>query len=45
MKQDAIINQLARISGRSRKQVIEVLKKMSQMPEVQKEIRNYSKKS
>lgn len=40
MKQDAFINQLAKISGCSRKKVIETLKMMSGMPEVQEEIKN-----
>ena len=44
MNQDAFINQLARISGGSRKQVIEALKKMSQMPDVQKELRKYEQR-
>lgn len=39
MNQDKIINQLAKISGGSRKQVIETLRRMSQMPDVQKELR------
>ncbi len=37
MKQDAVINQLAHITGASRKQVIEALQKMRSIPEV----RNY----
>lgn len=45
MNQDKLINQLAKISGGSRKQVIETLKKMSQMPDVQKEIRMMSSKN
>lgn len=39
MNQDALINTLARISGGSRKQVLDALKTMSQMPEVQKLIK------
>lgn len=39
MSQDAIINRLAHISGKSRKEVIEVLKMMSAMPEVKKELK------
>ena len=37
MKQDAVINQLAHITGASRKQVIDALQKMRSIPEV----RNY----
>lgn len=46
MNQDAIINQLAHITGKSRKQVIETLKKMSSLPEVRKELERtkYEKK-
>lgn len=44
MNQYKIINQLAKISGGSRKQVIETLKRMSQIPDVQKELRKYDKK-
>lgn len=40
MNQDAIINQLAHITGSSRKQVIETLKKMSGMPEVKRYLKN-----
>jgi hypothetical protein len=36
---DSFINYLAKVSGGSRKQVLDVLKRMSQMPEVQKEIK------
>lgn len=39
MNQDQFINKMAQISGKSRKEVIAVLKKMSQMPEVQEEIK------
>ena len=39
MNQDAIINRLAHISGKSRKEVIEVLKMMSAMSEVKKELK------
>lgn len=39
MNQDMIINQLAHISGKSRKEVIQALRAMSSMPEVQKTIR------
>lgn len=41
MNQDAFINKLAHITGGTRKQVLNVLKTMSQMPEV----RNKLKKS
>ena len=37
MNQDAVINQLAHITGASRKQVIDALQKMRSIPEV----RNY----
>ena len=37
MNQDALINQLAHITGASRKQVIDALNKMRSIPEV----RNY----
>ena len=40
MNQDSIINQLAHITGSSRKQVIEALKKMSGMSEVRKYLKN-----
>lgn len=36
MKQDAVINQLANITGKSRKEVIEALRRLNAMPEVQK---------
>jgi hypothetical protein len=39
MNQDAVINQLAKITGKSRKQVIDTLKRMSQMPEVKEFIK------
>ena len=38
MNQDAMINRLAHITGCSRKQVIDTLKKMSGMPEGRKEL-------
>lgn len=38
MNNDAFINHLAHITGCSRKQVLDVLKKMSSMPEVKKEL-------
>ena len=38
MKQDAIINRLAKITGCPRKQVIDTLKKMSSVPEVRREL-------
>ena len=40
MNQDMIINRLAHISGKSRKEVIQALRAMSSMPEVQKAIRS-----
>ena len=36
MNQDMMINQLAHITGKSRKEVIATLKRMGQMPEVKK---------
>ena len=39
MNQDMTINQLAHITGKSRKEVIEALRAMSSVPEVQKAIR------
>lgn len=44
MNQDQVINKLAQVSGRSRKEVIEVLKRMSAMPEVQKELKKSKKR-
>ena len=46
MNQDAIINRLAHITGTSRKQVIDTLKRMSNIPEVRKELdrKHYDKK-
>ena len=38
MYQDAVINQLAHITGASRKQVIEALNKMKSIPEVRREL-------
>ena len=38
MKQDAVINQLAHITGASRKQVIEALNKLQSIPEVRREL-------
>lgn len=38
MNQDMMINHLAYVSGKSRKEVIEALRTMSSMPEVQKTI-------
>lgn len=43
MNQDQIINRLAQISGKSRKDVIETLRRMSAMPEVQKELKRSKK--
>ena len=36
MNQSMVIDQLAHITGKSRKDVIDTLRKMSQMPEVKK---------
>ena len=46
MNQDAVINRLAHITGASRKQVLNTLKKMSSIPEVRKELdkKHYDKK-
>ena len=41
MNRDAIINNLAHAVGASRKQVIEALKQMSSMPEIQKYIKEH----
>ena len=38
MNQDVVINQLAHITGASRKQVIEALNKMKTIPEVRREL-------
>jgi hypothetical protein len=38
MNNDVVINRLAHITGCSRKQVLDALKKMSNMPEVKKEL-------
>ena len=38
MNNDAVINHLAKITGCSRKQVIDTLKQMSSIPEVRKEL-------
>jgi hypothetical protein len=43
MNQDQVINKLAQVSGKSRKEVMEVLKRMSVMPEVQKELKKSRK--
>ena len=39
MNNDMMINQLAHITGKSRKEVIEAFRTMSSMPDVQKIIR------
>jgi len=44
MNQDMIINQLAHITGKSRKEVIDTLRKMSQMPEVKKFLNDEQKR-
>ena len=38
MNNDALINHLAKITGSSRKQVLDVLKQMSTIPEVRNEL-------
>ena len=43
MNLDAVINQLAHITGASRKQVIEALGKMQSIPEVRKELERRKK--
>lgn len=40
---DAVINQLANVTGASRKQVIDALKKMQSIPEVRKELERRKK--
>ena len=42
MNQNAIINRLAKITGCTRKQVIDTLKKMSSIPEVRRELEKQS---
>ena len=44
MNNDAIINRLANVTGYSRKQVLDVLKKMSNIPEVKKELNKMKSK-
>ena len=44
MNQDMIINQLVHITGKSRKEVIEALRKMSQMPNVKKFLKDEQKR-
>lgn len=45
MNQDAFINKLAHITGGTRKQVLNTLKAMSQMPEVKSQLKkNHDKK-
>lgn len=44
MNNDALINRLANITGCSRKQVLDVLKKMSNIPEVKKELNKMKSK-
>ena len=44
MNNDAVINQLAHITGASRKQVIEALNKMKSMPEVRRELERQQKR-
>lgn len=38
MKQDAVINHLAKLTGASRKQVIDALNKLNNIPEVRREL-------
>lgn len=44
MNQDQFINKMAHLSGKSRKEIIDVLKQMSAMPEVQKELKRIKSK-
>ena len=44
MNQDTMINQLAHITGKSRKEVIGTLKRMSQMPDVKKFLKDEQKR-
>lgn len=45
MNQDTFINKLAYITGSTRKQVLDTLKAMSQMPEVRNKLKkNHDKK-
>lgn len=44
MSLDAVINQLANVTGASRKQVIDALKKMQSIPEVRRELERQQKK-
>ena len=44
MNQDMVINQLAHITGKSRKEVIATLKRMCQMPEVKKFLKDEQKR-
>ena len=44
MNNDVFINHLAHITGCSRKQVLDVLKKMSTIPEVKKELNKMKSK-
>lgn len=44
MNQDIMINQLAHITGKSRKEVIGVLRQMSQMPNVKKFINDQKRR-
>ena len=40
MNQDAAINRLAHITGKSRKEVIDALRKLSKIPQVKKYLKN-----
>jgi len=44
MNQDTMINQLAHITGKSREEVIGTLKRMGQMPEVKKFLKDEQKR-
>lgn len=44
MNQDQVINRLAQVSGKSRKEVMEAIRKISALPEVQKELRKSRKR-
>ena len=44
MSLDVMINRLAYATGKSRKEVIQALRQMSAVPEIQKELKKHGKK-
>jgi len=44
MNADAIVNRIVKASGFSRKQVLDILQKMSRMPQVQENLKKKPKK-